>query len=198
MKRLFRGLKSPEVGEMQEQLNGCSPTRLPLLVVDNDFGVTTKARVMEFQFNQKLSVDGIAGDKETLPRIASASAAARSNATPKGRSIIIDLVHNKLTAFENGTVKMRILPIRGGSKEDPSTQGVFPMTSRRLRHHTSSEFPEPPDNMQFAMFYHKGQAIHMGPPTEPSHGCIHVGQPNIEALFNFVGSSDELVIVVKP
>jgi L,D-transpeptidase catalytic domain/Putative peptidoglycan binding domain len=197
MSNLHRGMKSPAVGAMQEQLNRCAPTRLPLLVVDNDFGVLTKARVMEFQFNQKLSVDGIAGTTETLPRLATVAAKATTVIKPSGRSILVNLVHNKLIAFENGKTVMTIQPIRGGSAGDPSTQGVFPMTSRRLRHHTSSEFPEPPDNMQFAMFYNRGQAIHMGPPTEPSHGCIHVGHPSIETLFNFVGKSDELVIVVK-
>jgi hypothetical protein len=183
---------------MQDQLNRCAPTRLPLLVVDKDFGVLTKARVMEFQFNQKLSVDGIAGTTQTLPRLAKVAAAVRTAVQPRGRSILINLVHNKLVAFEDGTVVMTIQPIHGGSPGDPSTQGVFPMTSRRLRHHTSSTFPEPPDNMQFAMFYNGGEAIHMGPPNEPSHGCIHVGPPSIEKLFNFVGSSNELVIVVKP
>jgi L,D-transpeptidase catalytic domain/Putative peptidoglycan binding domain len=198
MSNLHRGMKSPAVGAMQEQLNRCAPTRLPLLDVDNDFGVLTKARVMEFQFNQKLSVDGIAGTTETLPRLATVAAKSKTAVTPGGRSILVNLVHNKLIAFENGKVVMTIQPIRGGSPGDPSTQGVFAMTSRRLRHHTSSKFPEPPDNMQFAMFYHGGEAIHMGPPTEFSHGCIHVGHPSIETLFKFVGSSDELVIVVKP
>jgi peptidoglycan hydrolase-like protein with peptidoglycan-binding domain len=198
MAKLERGMKSKAVGEMQSELNRCAPTRLPLLVVDNDFGVVTKARVMEFQFNEGLSVDGVAGTTQTLPRLAAVAAKSGTTVTPRGRSILVNLVHNKLTAFENGGVKMAIAPIHGGSPSDPSTQGVFPMSDRRLRNHTSSQFPIPPNNMQFSMFYHRGEAIHMGPPTVPSHGCIHVGPPDIEKLFNYVGKSDELVIVVKP
>jgi putative peptidoglycan binding protein/L,D-transpeptidase-like protein len=195
---LFRGMpKSPEVGVLQAHLNRCSPTHLPRLAKDNDFGVMTKARVMEFQSQHHIPADGIV-TTTTFKAIGNASSVVRHTTTPHGRAIVVNLVNNNLRVFDHGSLIMTIRPIHGGSSEDPSTQGVFPMTSRRLRHHTSAEFPEPPDNMQFAMFYHKGQAIHMGPGDEPSHGCIHVDFPAIEKLFNFVGSSNVLVIVVKP
>jgi hypothetical protein len=51
--------------------------------------------------------------------------------------------------------------------------------------------------MQFSLFYNGGQAIHLGPPEEPSHGCIHVGMPGAEQLFNWAGKHDVLVIILK-
>ena len=151
---------------------------------------------MEFQFQQQIGVDGASGDV-TRGKLATGPATCTHPKPPGGRCILVDLIHNRLTAFEDGNAQRRVSPIRGGSAEDPSTRGVFQMSSRRLRHHTSSEFPEPPDNMQFSMFYNRGQAIHQGPPTEPSHGCIYVGPPDAEGLFNWAGHSNIIVIVVK-
>ena len=71
------------------------------------------------------------------------------------------------------------------------------MSFMRLRHHTSTRYPTPPDNMQFSLYYHGEEAIHMGNPNSPSRGCIHVGPPYAERLFTWAGSFDVLVIVVK-
>jgi hypothetical protein len=190
------GLKEPDVGVVQQRLNCNNPTRLPRLSMDNVYGVFTMARVMEFQFQKHILVDGQCGPG-TQGQLATGPATCVNPLPARGRCILADLINNRLTAFEDGNTKLRISPIHGGSAADPSTRGVFQMTSRRLRHHTSSKFPIPPYNMQFALFYNGAEAIHMGPPTLPSHGCIHVGPPDAERLFNFAGSNDILVIVVK-
>jgi lipoprotein-anchoring transpeptidase ErfK/SrfK len=51
--------------------------------------------------------------------------------------------------------------------------------------------------MNFSLFYHGTEAIHQGPGRLESHGCIHVSPPSAETLFNWAGSHDVLVIVVK-
>jgi hypothetical protein len=195
MSRILKlGVAGPDIGDVQRRLNCRNPTRLPRLNSDNLYGVLTMARVMEFQFQQRIQVDGACGP-ETQRKLVTCD-----NPTfPKERCILVDLIHepNRLVAFKDGKAERRISRVHGGSAEDPSTRGVFPMTSRRLRHHTSAKFPEPPDNMQFSMFYNGGEAIHQGPPTEPSHGCIHVGAPDAEGLFNWAGNHNILVIVVK-
>jgi hypothetical protein len=154
------------------------------------------ARVMEFQFLQTITVDGACG-RTTRGRLPASPPARSRPRAPSGRCILVDLVGNRLIAFKDGNAELRIDPVHGGSVADPSTRGVFQMSSRRLRHHTSHTFPEPPDNMQFSLFYNRGEAIHLGPPTVPSHGCIHVGMPDAENLFRWAGAHDILVIVVK-
>ena len=186
-----------DVKDLQRRLNLLNPTRLPRLAPDGHYGVRTMARVMEFQFRNRLKVDGVVGP-DTLSILTHLMLAKPPKpSAPSGRCILVDLIHNKLTAFQDGTAKLQAIPIHGGSAEDPSTRGVFQMTDRRLRHHTSSQFPDPPDNMQFSLFYNKGQAIHQGPADEESHGCIHVDNPNAEKVFKFAGDHDVLVIVVK-
>ena len=71
------------------------------------------------------------------------------------------------------------------------------MSSRRLRHHTSSTYPIPPGNMDFSLFYDGLRAIHQGPGDLPSEGCIHVNPPFAERLFDWAGDHDIIVIVVK-
>lgn len=187
------GMSGPEVQDLQRRLNCSAPTRLPRLDTDGNFGVIMMARVMEFQFRRQIQADGVCGPQTygMLP------AGCELPVQPAGRCIVADLINNRLYAFQGGEQFMVSSPIHGGSPANPSSRGVFPMTSRRLRHHTSSKYPFPQDNMQYAMFYHGAQAIHKGNPGKPSHGCIHVGLPDIERLFSWVGSNDVLVIVVK-
>jgi hypothetical protein len=186
--------KGSAVQAMKQRLNCANPTRLPRLAENDRFDVLTKARAMEFQFNVGLKADGIVGPK-TSGRLARVNCAAA--AAPSGRCILADLVHNTLIAYNGGVEELRTSPVHGGSPSDPSTQGVFPLTSRRLRNHTSSKYPIPPGNMNFSMFFHDAEAIHQGPGSLESHGCIHVSPPYAEQLFNWAGSFDVLVIVVK-
>jgi hypothetical protein len=189
-----------DVLDVQNSLNHHNPTRLPRLDLDGDksdhgYGIMTMARAMEFQFKRSLTTDGACGPK-TQHELGKHRVS--SPADPSGRCILVDLFNNRLTAFEGGVPVPDCvqLPCHGGS-DNPSTRGVFQLTSRRLRHHTSSEFPEPPDNMQFSMFYHKGEAIHLGPPAESSEGCIHVGLPGVQKLFEWAGASNIIVIIAK-
>ena len=190
------GLTGQDVMDLQRRLNCHSPTKIPLLVTDSNFGVFTMARVMEFQSQQRLSVDGVCG-LNTFGRLLGGPTTCSIPANPLGRCILVDLIKRRLFAFLNGVEELRITPIHGGSQSSPSTRGVFPMLPRRLRHYTSSTYTRPPGNMDFSLFYTGVEAIHQGPPNVPSHGCIHVGPPHAERLFNWAGSQDVLVIIVK-
>jgi hypothetical protein len=193
---LSPGMNLPEVEDLKRRLNCSNPTRLQRLTLDTQYDVLTMARVMEFQFQHGLIVDGTAGPK-TLSRLSRSPSNCPSVTPAKGRCILVDLIHGELIAFHDGTQDLRISPIKGGSASDPSTRGVFPMTSRRLRHHTSSKFPIPPGNMDFSLFYNGAEAIHQGPGTLESHGCIHVSPPHAESVFTWAGKHDVLVIVTK-
>jgi hypothetical protein len=188
----------PRVRKLIDGLNRVSPTRLPLLSGE-DFSAATMARVMEFQFHEKLGVDGVAGSS-TLARLQHLVFRSHQSARPGGRAIVINLIPEvqSLTAFEAGEAVPGLtrLPCHGGSMEFPSSRGVFQMTSRRLLHHTSDVYPEPPDNMACSLFYTPAEAIHQGPVGKPSHGCIHVDIGWASKLFHWAGSSDILVIVL--
>ena len=193
---LHFSMKGSDVENLQRQLNCCDPTRLPRSTPDGGYGVLTMARVMEFQSQQGLGTDGVAGSG-TFAKLSGTPTTCPSAAAPKGRCIVVDLINRKLFAFLNGSLTMTSSPIHGGSTQDPSHRGVFVMSNRRLRNHTSSRFPTPVGNMNFAMFYNGGEAIHQGAGDRPSHGCIHVNPPDAERLFNWVAGNDIIVIVVK-
>ena len=197
---LALGDSGHSVTKLIHDLNRAGATRLPLLS-GSDFTLSTMARVMEFQFNEKVPVDGVAGSS-TLTRLQKRISRAHKDVTPDGLAIVINLIpehqHQWLTAFADGepVPGLTRLACHGGSVQAPSRRGVFPMTDRRLLHHTSDLFPEPQDNMACALFYSRSEAIHQGPPDKPSHGCIHVGVGWANKLFVWAGSSDVLVIVL--
>jgi len=193
MANLVWGTLGTGVQELKRQLNRHNPTRLPRLKESFDvFDTLTQARVMEFQYRKKIGVDGIAG-KKTFAKLSAKS----TPSSPTGRCIVVSLIENNLIAFIDGLIARRVFRISGGSASHPTRRGVFPMSNRRLKNHTSSKYPIPPGNMDFSLFFDGAIALHQGPPSEPSHGCIHVGKPHAESLFKWAGKTNVLVIVAK-
>jgi hypothetical protein len=195
MQNLKHGDSGPVVQQVQTALNFAGPTRLPRLSVDGQFGALTVARVMEFQYLNDLDVDGVVGPQTNGRLPQDGPGDNQQPDPPQGRSILVDLYARELTAYDDGSVALDISPISGGRPGYRSTQGVFQMTLRRLRRHSSSEFPGK-DNMDFSLFYHGGEAIHQGNPNVQSHGCIHVPAPFAEQLFDWAGTTDIRVNVV--
>jgi hypothetical protein len=186
------GSFSTEVKDIQVRLDTASKTRLPRLQGEVGFSPVTVARVMEFQAQEGLRADGDVGPI-TKARLAKRTG---DHSLPSGRCILVDLINDRLRAFENGLIKLDIFPIKGGARNSPTTRGVFKV-SRRLRYHTSSKFPFPRGNMDFSLVFHRAEAIHQGPPTVPSHGCIHVDPLEAERLFFWAGRTDITVIVIR-
>lgn len=195
MQNLKHGDSGPVVAQIQTALNFAGPTRLPRLTIDGQFGARTVARVMEFQFLNHLTVDGVVGPQTNGQLPQDGPGDNQQPDPPQARSILVNLYDRELTAYDNGNTALDISPISGGRPGYRSTQGVFQMTSRRLRRHSSSEFPGK-DNMDFSLFYHEGEAIHQGDPAIQSHGCIHVPAPYAEQLFDWAGATDIRVNVV--
>ncbi len=183
----------PTVTELQNHLNGIGPTRLPLLTAGATFDLKTKIRVMEFQWQHKLKADGVVG-KISGGQLSKTKSTYPTPAHPSGRCIVVDLVNRVLHAYRDGVEDVTASPVCGG----PSTRaGVFQMSSRRLRNHTSSTYPIPPGNMNFSLFFDGVKAIHQGPGSIESHGCIHVNPPYAERVFDWAGRHNVIVIVVK-
>ena len=58
----------------------------------------------------------------------------------------------------------------------------------KKRYHTSSLYPEADgsNNMDYSLFFTNwGHAIHKGSIDNTSHGCIHVGQADIQVLYKW-------------
>lgn len=192
MQNLKYGDSGPAVEQIQAALNLVGLTRLPRLLINSEFDALTAGRVMEFQSLNHLTVDGVVGTQTSakLPQ----TGPGQSD-PPQGRSVLVDLFNRKLTAYDHGAPALNISPIAGGRPGYRSTNGMFEMTSRRFRRHSSSEFPGK-DNMDFSLFYHEGEALHQGDPNVQSHGCIHVPAPYAEQLFDWAASTDIWVIVM--
>jgi lipoprotein-anchoring transpeptidase ErfK/SrfK len=116
------------------------------------------------------------------------------------RTITVDLAGKTLKAYQDGALFMET-PISGGRAGHPTSVGVFSIDPhRRFKHHTSSVYPPPKGGapMNYALFFHGGEAIHQGDPNVPSHGCIHVGHADAPKLFDWVAHHPVTVSIINP
>jgi len=68
---------------------------------------------------------------------------------------------------------------------------------RKKRYHTSSRYPEEDgsSNMDYSLFFTQwGHALHKGSIDNTSHGCIHVGQADIQVLFKWANTGMPVLI----
>jgi len=82
-----------------------------------------------------------------------------------------------------------------GGHETPN--GIYPILLKR-RYHMSAAHPSPDgkNNMDFEMlFTNQGHALHLGNTKALSHGCIHVGRKDVEAMFKWVDLKTKVVIM---
>ncbi len=82
-----------------------------------------------------------------------------------------------------------------GGHETPT--GIFPIILKR-RYHMSAAHPSPNgvNNMDFEMlFTQDGDALHLGNPKALSHGCIHIGRKDVEAMFKWVDLKTTVIIM---
>ena len=81
----------------------------------------------------------------------------------------------------------------GGHETPP---GIFPVILKR-RYHMSAAHPSASgvNNMDFEMlFTQQGHALHLGNTKALSHGCIHIGRKDVEAMFKWVDTHTKVVI----
>jgi hypothetical protein len=52
--------------------------------------------------------------------------------------------------------------------------------------------------MNYALFFHLGEAIHEGNPNVLSHGCVHIGHADAPKLFSWVGHHSVSVTITNP
>ncbi len=130
----------------------------------------------------------------------------------KGNNYIVDLTGQKIIVVsvsepgsegksyavdEDGTIWWvdEISSGAYGGHETPS--GIFHVLLKR-RYHMSATHPsaDGKNNMDFEMlFTHDGIALHLGNTRALSHGCIHVGRKDVEAMFKWVDVGTKVVIM---
>ncbi|HIQ47603.1 MAG TPA: L,D-transpeptidase [Sulfurovum sp.] len=82
-----------------------------------------------------------------------------------------------------------------GGHETPN--GIFHILLKR-RYHMSASHPSADgvNNMDFEMlFTQSGIALHLGNTRALSHGCIHVGRKDVEAMFRWVEVGTKVVVM---
>ena len=82
-----------------------------------------------------------------------------------------------------------------GGHETPN--GIYPILLKR-RYHMSAAHPSANgvNNMDFEMlFTNQGHALHLGNTKALSHGCIHVGRKDVEAMFKWIDTKSKVVIM---
>ena len=75
--------------------------------------------------------------------------------------------------------------------------GIYPIILKR-RYHMSKTHPSDDgiNNMDYEMlFTQDGMALHLGNPKMLSHGCIHVGQDDVETMYNWSDTKTKVVIM---
>lgn len=96
--------------------------------------------------------------------------------------IVVKLAAQTIDVYEGSRVVLHITRLKGGRKSDPTPIGKFTVT-RTDKKHISSQFHAP---MPYSVFFRGGSAFHQGSLTSPSHGCIHLSEPDAHNLFNWV------------
>jgi len=82
-----------------------------------------------------------------------------------------------------------------GGHETPS--GIYTILLKR-RYHMSSKYPSADgvNNMDFEMLFdNSGYALHLGNTKALSHGCIHIGQRDVAAMFKWTDTHTKVVIM---
>jgi len=111
-----------------------------------------------------------------------------SEPASEGRSYSID---------EDGTIWWRDKISSGAYDGHETPNGIFPVILKR-RYHMSSTHPSSNgvNNMDFEiLFTNQGHALHLGNTRALSHGCIHVGRKDVEAMFSWADTSTKVVIM---
>lgn len=122
-----------------------------------------------------------------------ASASAFDAAAPSGRSIVVDVSEQRLTAFESGQVVNTFL-VSTGTPGYESPRGSFSIGRKQYskwyhgynRNGSYWSYPNTLYNMNFtSSYYLHGAYWHNNFGHKMSHGCINISYPNAEWLWNF-------------
>jgi peptidoglycan hydrolase-like protein with peptidoglycan-binding domain len=157
------------------------PASLTSLWTEGTEDVITKAGVMNFENQNGLTVDGLAG-KEVWTALLADVASGKVNANPYTYVFVSKQLPESLTLYENGTPKFTGVPVNTGAPGADTADGTYPVfehvvSSRMVGTNPDGSKYNDPD-VPWASFFNGGDALHgfvrasYGFPQ--SNGCVEM------------------------
>ena len=158
-----------------------TPVSLTSLWTEGAEDVITKGAVMNFENQNGLAVDGVAG-KEVWSTLLADIAAGKTNANPYTYVYVSKQLPESLTLFENGVPKLVDVPVNTGAPGADTVDGTYPVfehvVSSRMQgtNPDGSKYDDP--NVPWASYFNGGDALHgfvrasYGFPQ--SNGCVEM------------------------
>ena len=158
-----------------------APSSLTALWTEGYENVITKGAVMNFENQNGLTVDGLAGP-QVWSTLLSDIAAAKVNTDPYTYVVVSKQLPQSLTVFENGAPVLVDIPVNTGAPGADTTDGTFPVfehvLSSRMQgtNPDGSKYDDP--NVPWASYFNGGDALHgfvratYGSPQ--SNGCVEM------------------------
>ena len=181
-----------------------TPTSLTSLWSEGYENVITKGAVMNFENQNGLAVDGLAGTRVWSALLADVGS-GKMDANPYTYVFVTKQIPESLTLFSNGTPVLFDIAVNTGAPGADTTDGTYPV----FEHVTSSEmkgtnpngttYDDP--NVPWASYFNGGDALHgfvraqYGFPQ--SNGCVEMTVANAGMLWPLTPIGT-LVTVVGP
>jgi len=157
------------------------PSSLMALWSEGFENIITKGAVMDFENQNGLTVDGLAGPKVWSTLLADV-AAMKVDADPYNYVSVSKVLPESLTLYENGAPVLVNIPVNTGAPGADTVDGTFPVfehvTSSRMQgtNPDGSTYDDP--NVPWASYFNGGDALHgfvratYGSPQ--SNGCVEM------------------------
>ncbi len=180
------------------------PVNLTSLWTEGTENVITKGAVMNFENQNGLAVDGLAGP-EVWTALLSDISHAKVDAAPYTYVFVSKQLPEALTVFSNGTPVLVNIPVNTGAPGADTTDGTYPVfehvTSSRMvgTNPDGSHYDDP--NVPWASYFNGGDALHgfvraaYGFPQ--SNGCVEMALANAAQAWP-LSPIGTLVTVVGP
>jgi len=157
------------------------PSSLTSLWTEGYENVITKGAVMNFENQNGLAVDGLAGPR-VWSTLLSDIAAAKVNADPYTYVVVSKQLPQSLTLFENGTPALVDIPVNTGAPGADTVDGTYPVFEHVLSSRMQGTNPDgtkyDDPNVPWASYFNGGDALHgfvratYGSPQ--SNGCVEM------------------------
>lgn len=118
-------------------------------------------------------------------------ASAASAPCSRAAKVCLDLSSQRAWLMRNGVVIYGPVRVKTGRRSLPTPAGTFHVTYKD-RHHVSSIYHVA---MPYAVFFHGGDAFHLGSLAVSSHGCVHLSAAAAAKFFNTLHVGDVVQIV---
>ncbi len=180
------------------------PASLTSLWTEGSENVITKAAIMNFENQNGLGVDGLAG-KEVWTALLADLASGKVNANSYNYVFVSKQLPENLTVYVNGSPQLANTPVNTGAPGADTADGTYPVfehvTSSRMvgTNPDGSHYDDP--NVPWASYFNGGDALHgfvrasYGFPQ--SNGCVEMAVANAAQVWPLTPIGT-LVTVVGP